>query len=277
MYGEAFWETLLIPFRFFFQGQDYSDRYFDGVLNPILIILAPFAFMKKNFLDHKLFFVLFSVFFILAAFFLDQLRIRYILPAIPFLTILTVMGIINIFTWSAGKTGPFRYFCICGILLFLLISGYQNVVYLNKYFLSLHPVNYILQQETRDAYLQRHIRSYAAIRYINENTPSNAKIRLLFLAGRGYYLDRLYEDDATFGMNILRNLAADVGEEKSFRKNLDSLGCTHLLMRVDLFNQFLRDNYPTETINRLLRLLDRETKMIYYDSYGYAVYRLISH
>lgn len=276
MYGESFWETLLIPVRFFFQGQDYSDRYFDGVLNPILIIMVPFAFMKKSLHDHKLFFVFFSVFFILAAFFLDQLRIRYILPAIPILTILTVMGIMNIFAWTAGKTGQFRYLYMFAMLLFLLMFGTRNVVYLNKYFQSLQPVNYILHQETRDAYLKRHIGSYTAIRFINGHTPTNAKIRLLFLAGRGYYLDRIYEEDASFGMDVIRVLAANAGEEKSFRKYFYSLGCTHLLMRMDLFNKFLRDNYPPATINQFLRLLDKETKIIYHDSQGYAVYQMIA-
>ena len=274
LYGESFWEALLIPIRFFFQGQDYSDRYFDGVLNPILIVLVPFAFMKRSLHDDKLFFTLFSVFFILTAFFLDQLRIRYILPAIPFLSILTVMGIMNIFAWTSEKTGPSRSAYVCVILLFLLVLGAMNVIYLNKYFQSIQPANYILKLETRDAYLKRHIRSYAAIRYINSHTPPNARIRLLFLAGRGYYLDRIYEDDATHGMDVMRGFAANAGEDKSFRKYLDSLGCTHLLMRMDLFNQFLRDNYPPETIDRLLRLLGRETEMIYHAD-GHAVYRLI--
>ena len=274
LYGESFWEALLIPIRFFFQGQDYSDRYFDGVLNPILIVLVPFAFMKRSLHDDKLFFTLFSVFFILTAFFLDQLRIRYILPAIPFLSILTVMGIMNIFAWTSEKTGPSRSAYVCVILLFLLVLEAMNVIYLNKYFQSIQPANYILKLETRDAYLKRHIRSYAAIRYINSHTPPNARIRLLFLAGRGYYLDRIYEDDATHGMDVMRGFAANAGEDKSFRKYLDSLGCTHLLMRMDLFNQFLRDNYPPETIDRLLRLLGRETEMIYHAD-GHAVYRLI--
>ena len=56
LYGETFWETLLIPVRFFFQGQDYSSRYFDGVLNPLLLLLVPFAFMKESPHGHKLFF-----------------------------------------------------------------------------------------------------------------------------------------------------------------------------------------------------------------------------
>ena len=274
LYGESFWETLLIPVRFFFQGQDYSGRYFDGVLNPILIVLVPFAFMKRYLHDEKLFFVLFSVFFILAAFFLDQLHIRYIIPTIPFLSILTVMGIMNIFAWTSEKTGPSSSVYVCVFLLFLLILGAGNVIYLNKYFQSLQPANYVLNLETRDVYLKRHIRSYAAIRYINSHTPPNARIRLLFLARRGYYLDRIYEDDATYGMDVMRGLAANAGDNKSFRKYLDSLGFTHLLMRMDLSNQFLRDNYPTETIDRLLRLFGRETEMIYHAD-GYAVYRLI--
>lgn len=71
LYGESFWETLLIPIRYFFQGQDNNPRYFDGVLNPVLIILAPFAFIHKSFSSHKLFFISFSIFFILTASFLD--------------------------------------------------------------------------------------------------------------------------------------------------------------------------------------------------------------
>ena len=44
-------------------------------------------------------------------------------------------------------------------------------------------------------YLNRYMKSYNAIFYINRHTQKNAGIRLLFLAGRGYYLDRIFEDD----------------------------------------------------------------------------------
>jgi len=155
-----------------------------------------------------------------------------------------------------------------------VLSVAKNVTYLNTYFRSLQPVNFVLGMETRDEYLKRHVKSYAAIGYINRYTPQNARVRLLFLAGRGYYLDRIYEDDASFGMNVVNGLVANSNEDNSFRKYLDSLGCTHLLMRMDLFNQFLRDNYPPETIDRLLRLLSRETEMLFLAD-GYAVYRLV--
>lgn len=275
LYGENFWETLLIPVRFFFQGQDYSDRYFDGALNPVLIIMVPFAFMNKSFQKDKIFFVLFAIFFILMAFFLDQLRIRYILPAIPFLSILTVMGIMNILNWSAGKTKPLRYFYAGALLLFLVILGGKNIIYLNNYFQNLQPIKFIRHMETRDEYLNRHTKSYAAIRYINIHTPKNARIRLVFLAGRGYYLDRIYEDDPSFGMDVVRGLVAAANDDKTFQNYINSLGCTHLLVRTDLYLKYLHDNYSLETKNRLFQQMSRVAEMIY-NAHGYAVYRLIA-
>jgi hypothetical protein len=275
LYGENFCETLLIPVRFFFQGQDFSDRYFDGVLNPVLIIMVPFAFMNKSFQKDKIFFVLFSVFFILVAFFLDQLRVRYILPAIPFLSVLAVMGIMNVLNWSAGKTMPLRYVYTGIVLLFLVTLVVKNVIYLNNYFQSLQPIKFIRHMETRDEYLNRHTKSYAAISYINKHTPQNARIRLIFLAGRGYYLDRIYEDDSSFGMNVIRGLVAASNDDKTFQKYINSLGCTHLLVRTDLYLRYLQDNYSSETAKRLFQQMSRSTEMIY-EANGYAVYRLIS-
>jgi len=64
-YGETFWETLLIPLRMFFQGDDNSYRYFQGVLNPILIVFAPFMLLNRRYAQDKLFFVIFRHFLLL--------------------------------------------------------------------------------------------------------------------------------------------------------------------------------------------------------------------
>ncbi|CAN2044321.1 membrane hypothetical protein [Candidatus Magnetomoraceae bacterium gMMP-1] len=65
MYDETFWETLLIPLRMFFQGEDNSYRYFQGVLNPILIVFSPFILLNKREHKDKFLFALFCVFFII--------------------------------------------------------------------------------------------------------------------------------------------------------------------------------------------------------------------
>ena len=75
----------------FFQGKDASTQYFDGVLNPILIIMVPFAFLTKALNRDKIFFLLFSVFFLFMAYFLTVIRIRYILPVVPFLAIMSII------------------------------------------------------------------------------------------------------------------------------------------------------------------------------------------
>ena len=275
MYGDSIWETLLIPIRFFFQGQDNSGRYFDGVLNPLLLVMTPFAFMNRSRHADKLFYALFSAFFILTAFFLDQHRIRYILPTVPFLSILATIGMGNLFIRAASSKVPLRHLYMFSLLSFLVVLGAGNAVYLHEYYQRIQPLSVVLGRETREDYLTRHLKSYPAIRYINDHTPQDARIRLLFLAGRGYYLDRIYEDDATFGMNVIRGLVAKSNEAVVFRKYLDSIGCTHLLVRVDLFERFLRDNFTQETINGVYRQIDRTTEKIY-DGDGYAVYRIVT-
>ena len=45
LYGEDLWYILLIPLRIFWEGQDGSHRYFDGLLNPLYLIFIPLAFV----------------------------------------------------------------------------------------------------------------------------------------------------------------------------------------------------------------------------------------
>jgi hypothetical protein len=274
MYGENFWETLFIPIRYFFQGQDDNFRYFDGVLNPILIIFSPFAFMNKSFYRDKLFFTGFTIFFVLTATFLDQTRIRYILPVVPILSILSVMGVINILNWIMNLSVYFKNIITAVVLLIFVIFISNNFFYIKKYYQNISPMNYISGKESRDAFISRHVGSYPAMNFINQFTPENAKIRLILLAGRGYYLDRIYEADSSMGMAFISSLVRASSDDITFQKHIDSLDYTHLLLRIDLFYKFLQDNYSTETTKQFLQQLKRSTEIIY-NANGYAVVRLI--
>jgi hypothetical protein len=280
LYGENFWETLLIPLRIFFQGQDNSVRYFDGVLNSVLIILSPFAFMNKSFYRDKLFFISFTLFFILTVFFLEQKAfsieqiVRYILPVIPLLSILTVMGLVNIWNWAMNTSIPIRNVLTAVLFTIFIVIMSKNIFYIKNYYHNISPMSYILGIESKDEFITRHISSYPAIKYINTNTPDNARIRLVFLAGRGYYLDRIYSEGASYGIGDVSGLAANSQEDRSFQAYLHSFGCTHLLVRTDLYLKYLHDNYPLETVNQFLQRMSKATEMIY-NANGYAVYRLI--
>lgn len=87
LYQEHWWQTFLLPIRFFFEGQDGNPRYFDGKLNPFLFILPFFAFTRKttdkNIDKEMKFFLVFSLLFFFITFFQGVLRIRYIVCILP--------------------------------------------------------------------------------------------------------------------------------------------------------------------------------------------------
>jgi hypothetical protein len=304
MFGESFWETVLIPIRMFFQGKDGSVQYFDGVLNPILIIMLPFAFLNRvsrssgcKAIQHgdtgfpkgpggeltsmlspvkrdKLFFLLFCVFFLCMAYFLTVIRIRYILPVVPFLTILSVCGIKNITEWLLGRSADsIRYVGLIGIFLFIIISIACNFLYLNNYFHTVRPLEYICHRETRDDFLTRHLGSYPSMKYINENLTGDSMIFLMFLGRRGYYLDRPYYCEPSFGIKTLRGMVKASGDGQALRTYLQSLNCTHVLVRMDLFHKYLHDNYPEKTIIHFLSLVRGYWRPAHVSN-GYAVYAL---
>jgi len=270
MFGEGFWETLFIPIRIFLQGKDSSPQYFDGVLNPILIIMIPFAFLKKDYSRDKTFFLLFSVFFLLMACFLTIIRVRYIMPIIPFMAILSVMGIRNLVEWVDGLSRPTGHIGIIIISSITVILIAFNLLYLKDYFSTIKPARYVFHQETRDEFLARNIGSYPAVKYINENLPDNARIFFMFLGRRGYYLDRPYYYDSSFGMKTIKGMVKASKDRHDFQEYLQSLECTHILMRTRLFNKYLHDNFSEERIARFMGIAKEYWRPIY-ASNGHAV------
>ena len=273
MFGESFLETLFIPIRMFFQGKDASVQYFDGVLNPILIIMLPFTFLNKKLNHDKVFFLLFSVFFLFMAYFLTVIRIRYILPIVPFLAILSVIGIKNIVEWTGNKSGSVRKIGLISTTAIVIMFISFNLLSVKNYFNTIQPVKYILNQETKDEFLSRNLGSYPAMQYINENLPDDARIFLMFLGRRGYYLNRPYYHERSFGMNTIRGMVKASADKQHFQIYLKSLHCTHILMRTNLVNKYLHDNFSEKIIIRFLDIV-KECLYPIYESNGYAVMEL---
>ena len=117
LYGEEIWQILLLPLRIFFEGRDHMPQHFDGILNPLFALAIPLAFVGSR-KGHRFFFLLVIAFIFVVSVLTADLRIRYILPILPFLTILAVTGIRNGTEWlasrrqsalrSGGSSGSFR-------------------------------------------------------------------------------------------------------------------------------------------------------------------------
>jgi len=126
-------------------------------------------------------------------------------------------------------------------------------------------------KETREAFLRRHLLHYDAVKYININLAIDAKIFTMFLGRRGYYLDRGYQNESSFGMNTIRRMVISSADEETFDKHVRSMNVTHILMRGDLFHKFLHDNFSKTEIKRLLNLIHKKWAKLY-DNSGYAVW-----
>jgi 4-amino-4-deoxy-L-arabinose transferase-like glycosyltransferase len=272
LYGEEAWQILLLPLRIFFEGRDHSPQHFDGILSPLFAMAIPFAFVGSR-RGHRCFFFLFVAFVFSISALTADLRIRYLLPTVPFMTILAVMGIRNGTEWLAsrrqstlrlaGRAVPFA--------VALLIAA--NLFYLGNQFTGIRPLPYILGEESRDEFLSRQVGSYPAIAFVNRELPGEAVVYLLYLSGRGYYLDREYIHHAGQEVGIVKAMARSSTDAAALAAFLRSLGGTHLLVRDELLMKALEDNFPEETVRNVReKLADCLTKV--YESNGHAVYEI---
>jgi hypothetical protein len=281
LYGEKLWEMLLIPIRIFFQGSDYGYQYFQGVLNPILIIFSPFILINKKYSRDKYIFVFFSIIFISLALFLTQQEVRYLLPTFPFLTILAVMGIKDITEWlnkvnqsssmkrSKVVTLFFKYTIFISIIVLLSF----NFFYLKNRINTIKPFPYIWGKETKNQFLKRHLSYFPTVNYINCNLPNDAIVFTILLGKQGYYFDTLYKNESSFGMDILSCMVQKSDSEREFRRYIKILGATHILWKSDLVQKYLADNFDEKAIKRFYSLIKQNWLLLYQDG-QYSVFDL---
>lgn len=85
-----------LPLDSFFAGRDQPASYLEGALNPLLILLLPWAF-KGKWREEKTTCFGFALAYILLALFLGNISSRALLPAVPPLVILSVYAVHNIY------------------------------------------------------------------------------------------------------------------------------------------------------------------------------------
>lgn len=268
--GESVVEIALIPLRVFFQGKDDTPKYFDGKLNPFLLILSVFAFFgvssgTRQEKTEKLVFLFFSVLFLLYACAQTSIRIRYFSPIIPPLVVLSMFGLYNIRTvileGSAHLSEPLKNCIILGIVFVML--GFNANYIANRFKLD-QPIDYITGKVTRDEYIQMYRPEYASFQYANKTLTDDAKIFGLYLGNRRYYSDI----DISFSIKKLQHLAADANSGAYIAEKLAQKGFTHLLVSFSLFNYWVQ-KYSLHERQMLIEFFDNYTVLEFSkDSFG---------
>lgn len=275
VFNESLVETLAIPIRIFFQGQDDNPRLFDGKLNPYLFIFPIFVFLlgkkaKRPFEKTETTVLLgFSVLFILFAFFQTDMRIRWVGPAIPPLVILSTLGIHHSVRAITNRLPRGRAIIAIGavgaVLVGLLV---QNLSYVVGQFQVIQPLGYIEGILSRDQYIQKYRAEYDVIRYANTHLTPGEKIFCLFTGNRIYYSDHdMVQGDDFLKIALLRSAsAADISHR------LRKMKVKHILVRIDVLNGFA-DGFDAGARKRLDSFFMSEVDSVYM-SQGYGLFSL---
>lgn len=275
VFNESLLETLAIPIRVFFQGEDDNPRLFDGKLNPYLIIFPFFAFfpgkkVKRPFERvEKTALLGFSVLYILFAFFQADMRIRFVGPAVPPLVILSTLGIhhlIRMIIDHAQRGMAFFAIGVIGTVLVWLLG--QNLSYVADQFRVIDPASYISGELSRDQYIRKFRAEYDVIRYANAHLDPGEKIICLFMGNRIYYSDRdMIQADDLFRSALLRSASAG-----DLSRKVGRLEASHFLVRLDVLDGFA-EGFDPDARKRLETFFMSEVELVF-ASRGYALFKL---
>jgi len=276
VFNEKWWEIALIPIRIFFQGRDDNPKYFDGKLNPLLFFFPFFAFigMRSNTRQlqiEKKTMLAFVVLFIFLAFVQRDMRIRYIGPAIPALVVLSILGLQSIIDVIKDRFNGFSKRIYLGsVLVLVLFFLGLNLLYILNQYRWVEPVRYLKGELKRDAYIEKYRPEYAVIKYANMHLPFDAKILGIFLGNRGYYSDReLRFDFDPFIKSTFKQKHLDEAILANFKKS----DITHLLIRYNAFNNWIRNNFEDSEKQRLVQFFRNYTVLLFSKN-GHGLYSL---
>ena len=278
VYKESGWQIALLPVRVFYQGKDGAPQYFDGRLNPFLLILPFFAFYRareesRGVGREKWIMLIFAALFFWIAIFSTVLRVRYISPIIPPLVILSVFGIRNMINSirrfhvlvcrQVGLT-------MVGLIVIFFLT--LNALYVVDQFRYVDPFSYLSGRTSRAEYISKYRFEHPAMQYINDNLPHNALIMSAFLGKRGYYCERDYILDQ---QTILSGLINGSQAPQEIWIGLKEMGVTHLIIQSAFFGQWAANSLTPRELSLLQRFFDDHAIRLYQKN-GVEVFSLKS-
>jgi len=272
VYGEKDWQIALLPFRIFFQGKDDDPQYFDARLNPMLLLFLPFAFLKTRSASdpwklEKWMMLGFAGLFILVAICTQSARIRYFLPALTPLVLLTVFSIQSLAERFSLRGARLVLGALVGFFLTL------NLCYLVDLYQRMEPVRYVSGELSRSEYLRAKLATYAPLEFINEQLPENASIFFILVGNQGYYCDRPYGYDhppsgAAFHHTLkLASTPRDVND--LFREK----GYTHILVSEPRLLRWADTNFTEVEKQLMFGFFKDAAHRIYFEN-GFGIYEL---
>lgn len=230
--------TLMIPLRIFFEGEDDNPKYFDGRLNPFLLLL-PLAFLvlaRRTGFRHRepLLFGAYSLLVILLVFLLTDMRLRWVATIVPPLVVLAIYGLWAIHEALGRRSGAMPW---AGAVTGLLVAAYfvPNLLYAHALYGKIDPLPYVTGKQDYATYVRQRRPEYAAISLANHIVPPGKKVLGLYLGNRRYY----FSADAVLVNAVFTSVAERAKSGDAIADRLLALGYSHLVVHIGLFRQWL--------------------------------------
>lgn len=271
IYGESFFEILLIPLRIFFQGVDDEPEFFDGKLNPFLLFLPFFILLRgrktpRNYscpLSDEKVFLLFSCFFIVIVFFKQDMRIRYIAPVIPPLVILSICALKNLYLYFERRNIAKFVLVVVSIIIFT-----TNFLYIIDQFKFIKPLLFLSGKVTKSEYIKQYRPEYSVIQFANQTLPDKSIIFSLFLGDRSYYSDNKMIFDHVKFKKVIKNSAKSMDILLDLKTN----NFTHIIVCFEIFNNWTKSQFTTTEKENIIEFF--ENIELLFSKNGYGLYKL---
>lgn len=233
VYQESPLYTLALPIRVFYEGQDDNPRYFDGKLNPMLLLFALLLLIGKKSNWRLQFLASFVVITLVYTMLATDMRIRYIITIVSPMIVLAVFGLHHFNQWLKPKLTPALIQAITTLLLIIYFAF--NLSYAVNLYKKIDPMPYLTDEISRDEYISNQLPYYPLNQLANKVVPKNGKLLGVYTGNRRYYLDVPH----TLQSELLVHYAKEVNNTNELTEELSKHQITHILVRVDVFNNSL--------------------------------------
>ena len=273
VYEESLPYTLLIPLRIFFEGEDDNPKYFDGRLNPLLLILpiALLVLARRAGNRHRelLLFGAYSVLMVVLVFLLTDMRLRWVATIVPPLVVLATYGLRDIHQRLAER---FASVVMAHTVTALLLTAYfvPNLLYAHSLFGKIDPVPYITGKVDYATYVRNHRPEYAAIELANQLVAPDKAVLGLYLGNRRYY----FSVDAIVLNQVFTSVAERSASGDAIADRLLALGYSHIVVHAGLFRQWLAST-DEQTASRVNAFAQNRLKELIYEA-DFGLYEITS-
>ena len=263
--------TLLIPVRIFFEGKDDDPKYFDGRLNPLLLVLPLLLIYFGRRVGFRPvespLFGYYALLMVLLVFMTKDMRLRWVATIIPPLVVLATYSLYTMRRWllSSGRSESVANFVTAAACAVYLLP---NLSYASSLWAKVDPLPFVTGEQSYEEYRRAHLPEYGVVAAANEAVPEGGKLLVLYLGSRGYY----FAVDA-FPVNaVFTYLAETATSGQGIGDRLRELGYTHVMVHDHLFVNWV-DSSDDATQARVAEFVSQRLVPVAIEN-GFSLYRI---